>query len=187
MTAPAGPRDANAAAPHPGGKPAPTPRVRPVHPRDHDQIYRWLRDPGVQRWWGNAASAEAEIRLALESNAAFCRIIEIDGLAIGYAQAVDAGLTGGFSGVSVPPGSWDCDLFIGSETHRGQGHGQKALDLLVAEVFASTLATACTIVVSVRNERAARAYENIGFRWVTITEDPIHGPCWVMVRDRPQR
>lgn len=154
---------------------------------DRDVIHRWLRDPGVQRWWGNAASADAETRLARESDAAICRIIEIDGHAIGYAQAMDTGLTGLPHGCPVPPGAWDCDLFIGSEPHRGQGHGQIALDLLVGEVFAATLAVACMIVVSVRNERAARAYENIGFKWVAVAEDPIHGPSWVMFRERPYR
>ena len=176
------------------------PTLRPVAGADRDRIDRWLQNPDVQRWWGNAASAEAEIRLALDSDASFCRIIETGGLPIGYAQAVDTGLTGaplsarthgghadGSTAAPVPPGTWDCDLFIGSEPHRGQGYGQQALDLLVTEVFASTLALACMIVVPVRNERAARAYENVGFRWVAITEDPIHGACWVMLRERPRR
>ena len=87
---------------------------------------------------------------------------------------------------AVPAGTWDCDLFIGSEPDRGRGHGQAALDLLVGEVFATTLAIACMIVISVRNERAARAYENVGFRWVAVTWDPIQGPSWVMLRDRRQ-
>ena len=163
------------------------PTLRPVQPADQTLIQRWLHIPGVQRWWGNAASAEAEIRLALESDAAFCRIIEIEGLGIGYAQAVDTALTSLPPDGPVPPGSWDCDLFIGSEPHRGQGHGQIALDMLVNEIFASTLAVACMIVVSIRNERAARAYENIGFKWVSVAEDPIQGPSWVMLRDRPRR
>ena len=114
-------------------------------------------------------------------------MIEIEGVAVGYAQAVDNGRPNAPRGGPVPAGAWDCNLFIGSAPHRGQGHGQRALDLLVAEVFASTLAVACVIVVSVRNERAARAYEKIGFKWVAVAEDPIHGPSWVMLRERPRR
>ena len=162
------------------------PALRPVAVVDQVRIRGWLLSPGVQRWWGNAASAEAEIRLALDRDASFCRIIELGGLPIGYAQAVDAGLAGIQLPSGIPPGTWDCDLFIGSEPHQGRGHGQAALDLLVREVFASTLALACMIVVPVRNERAARAYENAGFHWVAITEDPIHGSCWVMLRERPR-
>ena len=161
--------------------------LRPVVSADRSIINRWVQNPGVQRWWGNAASADAEIRLALDSDAAICRMIEFGGLPIGYAQAVDGGFAGTARPSQIPPGSWDCDLFIGSETHRGQGHGQAGLDLLVAEVFGSTLAVACMIVVPVRNERATRACEDTGFRWVAVSEDPIHGASWVMLRERPRR
>ena len=60
-----------------------------------------------------------------------------------------------------------------------------ALSLLVEEVFATRLAIACCAVVSIRNEAAARAYEKAGFRWLRIWQDPIDGPCWVMLKERP--
>lgn len=163
------------------------PALRPVTFADRGTIQGWLQNPGVQRWWGNVASADAGIRLALDSDAACCRMIEIDGLAVGYAQAVDGGFAGTSRPPQIPPGTWDCDLFIASEPHRGQGHGQAALDLLVTEVFGSTLTLACMIVVPVRKERAVRACESAGFRWVAVSEDPIHGPSWVMLRERPRR
>lgn len=163
------------------------PALRPAKPGDRDLIHRWLRNPEVSRWWGNLASAEAEISLALESGSALCRIIETGGLPIGYAQAADCGLTSSPPIAAVPAGTWNCHVFIGSEAHRGRGAGQAALDLLVGEVFASTLAVACMIAVPVRNERAARAHEAAGFRWVAVAEDPIHGPSWVMLRERPPR
>lgn len=163
------------------------PALRPAEPADRALIHRWLRNPEVSRWWGNEASAAAEIGIALESSSAICRIIEAEGLPVGYAQAADLGSFPSPHVAAVPPGTWTCHVFIGSENHRGRGAGQAALDLLVGELFASTLAVACRIVVPVRNERAARAYESVGFRWVAVAEDPIHGASWVMLRERPRR
>lgn len=161
-------------------------RLRPLARREFDLVHHWLIDPEVRRWWGDAASAMAEIRLALESPTAICRLIEPAGSAspIGYAQAIELGLESGKLPNGLEPGTWDCDLFIASQEYRGRGFGQAALAHLVDEVFSSTLAIACAISVSIRNERAARAYEKIGFRWASITDDPILGPSWVMRRNR---
>lgn len=162
-------------------------RLRPLAARDRDLVHRWLLDPEVRRWWGNAASATAEIRMAMESQAALCRLIETrdaDWLPIGYAQAFELGQLSSRLPDGLDAGTWDCDVFIGSPAHRGRGFGQAALARLVDEIFGSTLAVACSISVSIRNESAARAYEKIGFRWVSIANDPIFGPSWVMRRDR---
>ncbi len=67
----------------------------------------------------------------------------------------------------------------------GRGMGEKALDLLVREVFTTTLAVACAVLVPVRRERAARAHETVGFRWIAIRDDPLLGPSWLMLRERP--
>lgn len=161
--------------------------LAPLEHGDSERVRRWLLDPNVQQWWGNAASAEAEISLARASDAAICRLIRLGGAAIGYAQAVEYGQATTTRKTPVPAGSWECRIFIGAMPQRGKGYGQQALDHLAREVFASTLAIACVIPVSIRNERAARAYEAIGFRWIAITDDPVHGPSWVMLRDRPRR
>ena len=59
------------------------------------------------------------------------------------------------------------------------------LALLAEEVFATTLAVACSGVVSIRNEAAARAYERAGFRWQRIWSDRLLGPSWLMLKERP--
>ena len=159
-------------------------RLRRLAELDRQRLDQWLRDGHVQRWWGNRASAEAEIALALGSEAALCRIIEVAGAAIGYAHAIEATAGGAGGGPAPEPGSWDCRLFIASEPHRGKGYGQRALDLLAAEVFEATLALACTIIVSIRNEAAVRGFERAGFRWTRIIEDPLLGPCWLLRRER---
>ena len=162
-------------------------RLRQAIAEDRFRIRRWLAEPEIQAWWGNAASAEAEINLAISSQTALCRIIECGGAPIGYAHAVEVGLWGEARPEEIAPGTWDVDLFIASEEHRGRGLGAAALVLLVEEVFASTLAVACCGVVSIRNEAAVRAYERAGFRWLRIWNDPLFGPSWLMSKERPTR
>ena len=138
-------------------------RLRPAVPEDRFRIRRWLAEPEIAAWWGNAASAEAEIALAMASDTAVCRIVLFGEEPIGYAHA------------------------IGSEQHRSRGLGGVALGRLVEEVFATTLAIACCGLVSIRNEAAVRAYERAGFAWRRIWNDPLLGPCWLMARDRSSR
>ena len=60
------------------------------------------------------------------------------------------------------------------------------LALLTEEVFATTLAVACSSLVSIRNETAARAYERTGFRWLQVLQDPLLGPSWLMLKERQE-
>jgi RimJ/RimL family protein N-acetyltransferase len=161
--------------------------LRPAMPEDRFRIRRWLAEPEIAAWWGNAASAEAEIALAMASDTAVCRIVLFGEEPIGYAHAVDVGLWGGERLQEIEPGTWDVDLFIGSEQHRSRGLGGVALARLVEEVFATTLAVACCGLVPIRNEAAVRAYERAGFVWRRIWNDPLLGPCWLMAKDRPSR
>lgn len=158
--------------------------LAPITAAGRDRVARWLADPTVAAWWGSRAAAEARIALALATPSALCRMIHRDGAAIGYAQAVDAGLADDLGGPPLAPGTAECLVFIGEAEARGRGHWPAALDLVAAEVLATTLALACAVVVPVRNERVARAAERVGFRWQAIHADPAAGPCWVMVRER---
>jgi len=162
-------------------------RLRPAVRADWDLIRGWLARPDIQEWWGPLSATEAEVDMALGSQHALCRIIEGDGEPVGYAHAVDATLWGEALPQDLEPGTWDLDLFIASEEHRGRGVGQVALALFKDEVFASTLAVAVCVFPSVKNERAVRAYEKAGFRWKRIWNDRRAGPSWFMVADRPPR
>lgn len=159
--------------------------LRAATPADRFLIRRWLTDPEVETWCGSRASAEAEITLAMESPSALCRMVECDGAPVGYAHAVDAGLWDETLPKELPAGCWDIDLFIGSAEHRASGYAEQTLGLLTHEVFATTLAVACCIFVSVKNECAVRAYERAGFRWLCIWHNRTFGPCWVLLKDRP--
>jgi hypothetical protein len=98
--------------------------LRPATPEDRFRIRRWLAEPEIQAWWGNAASAEAEINLAMASDTALCRIVEADGAPVGYAHAVEIGVWG-----APPPrrclrAPWDIDLFIASQSTAGVGSAE---------------------------------------------------------------
>ncbi len=164
-----------------------TVRLRPARRADWDLIRGWLARPDIEAWWGPRTATEAEVNIALNSGHALCRIIEAGGMAVGYAHAVDATMWGDELPQDLAPGTWDLDLFIASEEHRGRGVGQTALSQLKDEVFGTTLATAVCVFPSIRNERAVRAYERAGFRWQRIWNDPHMGPSWFMLAERPRR
>lgn len=161
-------------------------RLRPARRADWDLIRGWLQRADIEAWWGPRTATEAEVNIALNSRHALCRIIEADGVPVGYAHAVDATAWGEELPQDLPAGTWDLDLFIASEEHRGKGVGQAALAELKQEVFSTTLATAVCVFPSIRNERAVRAYEKAGFRWQRIWNDPQMGPSWFMLAERPR-
>ncbi len=165
-------------------EPAGTVRLAPVTRDDRDRIRRWLASGAIRAWWGPAGAVEAEIAIALDSPSAICRMIEVDGAAIGYAHAFDSGLLATADRPAVEPGLWQCAFLVGSEAHRGRGLGAAALDRLASEVLSTTLALGCEIRVPVRNERAIREIEGVGFRWHRVEPDDVLGPVWLMRRDR---
>ena len=170
-----------------GAASSPGVQLRPATRADWPLIRKWLARPDIQRWWGPQASTEAEVLMAMDSTHAICRIIEVDGEPVGYAHAVDASLWGESLPDDLVPGTWDLDIFIAAESHRGKGIGETALRLLKDEVFATTLAVAVCVFASIENEAAVRAYEKAGFRWRRVWHDPISGPEWFMIAERPTR
>lgn len=167
----------------------PTLSLDPIGSGDHARLRAWLQLPGVQAWWGTRDRAEAEVAIAMSSPSAICRIVRVDGEAIGYAQAIDNAIVGG--GGSPPghgdSGTWDCAVVIAAEAHRGLGYGGAALRLLTAEVFATTLAMACALRIPITKEHAVRAIEAAGFRWLRIEQDASLGRVWLMQCERPHR
>ena len=159
--------------------------LRPATAEDRFRIRRWLAEPEVGAGWGNAGSAEAEINLAMGSDAAICRIIECEGAAIGYAHAMEIGLLGDERPADLAAGTWHVNVLIASQPHRGRGLESAALTLLTEEVFATTLALGCAGTVSIRDEAGVRAYEQAGFRWQRIAHDRLLGPSWLMLKERP--
>ena len=160
-------------------------RLRPAVETDWPRLKGWLGLPHVERWLGPKASSEAAIILAMGTEHAICRMIEADGVAVGYAHALDAAMWGDDLPPEVAPGTWDIDLVVGEPAARNRGIGSRALALVRDEVFATTLAPAVCVLVPIANERAIRAYEQAGFRWRRVWPDRDLGPTWLMIAERP--
>jgi Acetyltransferase (GNAT) domain len=158
-------------------------RLRPATAEDGFLLRRWLKDPAIEACAGSRASAEAEIALARLSATALSRIVSWQARPIGYAQALEVGLRAGAQPPDVPAGTWDTQFWIVPAHPRVLA---AIPALLAAEVFATTLAVACCSLVSIRQERMVRAYEQAGFRWRRIWNDPLFGPAWLMLKERPQ-
>jgi aminoglycoside 6'-N-acetyltransferase len=152
--------------------------LKPVTNGDRFRLRRWLAEPHVLQWWGSKSAAEAAMAMAAASETAVARMIALDAELIGYAHALD------FADRSLPPATWQADVFIGSEAHRGRGLGAAGLALLRDEVFGTTLAAGLAVRVAIANERAVRAIERVGFRWHAVTSDPSLGACWQMIAER---
>jgi len=157
-------------------------RLRPATAEDAFLLRRWLRDPATQACSGNQASAEAEITLARMSETALRRIITFSARPIGYAQAMEADVRAGQQPPEVLPGTWETQFWIVPSRPRVLA---AIPALLAAEVFATTLAVACSGLISIRQEMMVRAYERAGFRWRRIWHDPLFGPAWLMLKERP--
>ena len=152
--------------------------LRPVTDGDRFRVRRWLNEPHVTQWFGSRSAAEAAVAMAAQSETALARMIDRGGEAIGYAHALD------LTDTRLPPAVWQADVFIGAALLRGQGNGATALAMLRDEVFATTLAAGLAVRVSIKNERAVRAIESVGFKWDVVVPDAMLGPCWLLVAKR---
>ena len=159
--------------------------LRPARDTDWGRIHGWLQQTEVQRWWGSLAAAEAEVIAALRAPMGLCSIINVDGVAVGYAQAQDAQPSGAGLPHSLTAGHFRVDAFIGDPAFRGRSFGVAALQLVASEVFATTLAPGVIVVVAIKHEAAIRACEKAGFHWVRVIDDPLSGPSWLMRLTRP--
>lgn len=157
-------------------------RLRPATAEDGFLLRRWLRDPTTQACSGNRASAEAEIALARMSETALTRIVTCEARPIGYAQAMETAVRAGAQPPEVLPGTWETQFWIAPSRPQVLA---AIPALLAAEVFATTLAIACSGLISIRQEMMVRAYERAGFRWRRIWHDPLFGPAWLMLKERP--
>lgn len=159
--------------------------LRPATDADWGRVRKWLKLPAVQQWYGPSSSTEAEVIKALGATHAIARIIEWRGQPVGYTHAIDAATWGESLPEDLEAGCWDMDIFIAEPSARGCGLGALALSELKSEVFSTTLATAVCVFTSIGNEAAVRQFEQEGFEWRRIWHDPVQGPMWLLVAERP--
>lgn len=148
--------------------------------RDAERLLRWLAQPHVAKWWGDAARAMQHARqCAPESHA----LIVVDRTAVGYLcwqeppqeelEAADL--------ADLPRGLMDIDILIGEPELLGQGVGSQALELLLARLRREPSVAFAGVGASASNTNAVRCYEKAGFRLFREFQDPEWGPCkyWI--------
>jgi aminoglycoside 6'-N-acetyltransferase len=150
--------------------------------RDSDRLLRWLAQPHVAKWWGDAARAmQHASECAPESHA----LIVADGTPVGYLcwqpppreelEAADLN--------DLPSGLVDIDILIGDPDLLGQGVGARALELLLARLRSDPSVAFAGLGTSASNTKAIRCFEKAGFRRYREFQDPEWGPCKYLIAE----
>jgi aminoglycoside 6'-N-acetyltransferase len=150
--------------------------------RDSAMLLRWLVQPHVAKWWGDAGRAmQHASACAPESHA----LIVADGTPVGYLcwqeppkpELEAAELT------DLPSGLVDIDILIGDADLLGQGVGSRALELLLARLRRDPSVAFAGSGTSASNTNAIRCYEKAGFRLHREFQDPEWGPCKYLIAE----
>ena len=150
--------------------------------RDSDRLLRWLAQPHVAKWWGDAAWAVQHARqCAPESHA----LIVADRTPVGYLcwqeppkeELEAADLT------DLPRGLVDIDILIGEPDLLGQGVGSRALELLLGRLRCESSVAFAGLGTSASNTTAIRCSEKAGFRLFREFQDPEWGPCKYLIAE----
>jgi aminoglycoside 6'-N-acetyltransferase len=170
-------------------------------PGDHELIVVWRNSPHVREWWdpddppltlaGLRAELDAQIRG--DDTTTSC-IIEHSGEPVGFIQFYPWDAEEEYLaelGVTVPPGSWGLDIFIGKSGLEGTGVGARAVSVLSEYLFSQRGATAVALITEASNARAQASYRHAGMRVLgePFRDTDMRGgqpvESVLMIRDRP--
>jgi aminoglycoside 6'-N-acetyltransferase len=143
---------------------------------DSDRLRRWLAQPHVAKWWGDAARAmQHASECAPESHA----LIVADGTPVGYLcwQQLSKEELEAADLTDLPSGLVDIDILIGDADLLGQGVGSRALELLMARLRCEPSVAFAGLGTSASNTNAIRCFEKAGFHLHREFQDPEWGPC----------
>jgi aminoglycoside 6'-N-acetyltransferase len=134
---------------------------------DYPQLYHWLHNPEVARWWDSPSSlvgvAKKYDPQNPENSDLRSYVIFVDEVPIGYVQAYDG----------RDPNTVGIDLLIGEDSHRHRGLGARIITTFVRELVFSTPAIArCIVDPTPENAIAIAAYRKAGFSRARIQPDP---------------
>ena len=150
-------------------------RVRRMHNDDSEfaLMARWLNEPHVREWW-DPDQADATVETVRTTYLPYTdpasdgvtAFIEDHGRPVGFVQFYPWSLEGEYCrkvGITVEPGAWAFDVFIGEPDARGTGAASRALDLVCRYLVDQRGASAVVIVTETSNVRAHHVYEKLGF------------------------
>ena len=131
--------------------------VRSATEADVPAIVEVMRCPGVRSWWWDFdLDQPAEVLRDADISPL---VIEHDGHVIGYMQYSED------ESLQYHHASIDLSLH---DDHQGLGYGSDAVRTLARHLFTTRGHHRLTIDPALRNERAIRCYERVGFRRVGV-------------------
>lgn len=144
---------------------------------DVDLLAEWLADPDVHAWYRSGEptleALRARYRPIVEGrDPTTAWIVSIDDRPAGYVQCARVAPDSEYGealDLAEPyrSGSVGIDILLGDPGFRGGGWGPVALRAFLRRiVFGAWRTPAAIIAPEVMNERAIRAYERAGFRWL---------------------
>jgi aminoglycoside 6'-N-acetyltransferase len=154
---------------------------RPMSAGDLPLLRRWLAEPHVTEWWGDAGEQFDLVRGDLDEPAMDQFIVATQQHPFAYLQCYDPAVwpEGGLG--AHPKGTRGIDQFIGQADMVNQGHGSAFIRAFTDGLFG---AGAPRIVTDPgpKNARAIRAYEKAGFVQDNLV-DTSDGIALLMVRN----
>ena len=155
-------------------------QFRPMDTGDLPMLRRWLANPHVIEWWGDADEQYALVGGDLDEPLMDQFIVAVSDRPFGYLQSfnVAAWPQGAFH--DQPAGTRAIDTLIGEPDMIERGHGSAFIRAFADDVLTGGAPRVITDP-DPANGRAIRAYEKAGFRREGIV-DTTDGPALLMVR-----
>jgi RimJ/RimL family protein N-acetyltransferase len=138
-------------------------------------LQKWLKQPHVAEFWQETED-EAKLRtkylIDLETRGVSAYVIKIGGRLVGYIQAYEAQKVGGGWWPDAQPGTYGIDQFIGLPDFINQGWGTKIIQEFVRKLYSEHNVTEIITDPEIKNARAIRCYEKVGFVRVREVQTP---------------
>ncbi len=142
--------------------------LRAAVPHDIPLLHEWDHDPDVDASSGDDDDFDWESEVPRDVPWRELLVAEEDGRPVGFLQLIDARDEETHYWGDIEAGIWAIDIWIGAAADRGRGLGAAMMRLALERCFARPGVHTVLIDPLLRNERAIRFYERIGFEHVGI-------------------
>jgi aminoglycoside 6'-N-acetyltransferase len=131
-------------------------------------LRRWDEDPDVIAGGGDDDDFDWEYEIPRVFAWRELLVAEWDGEPVGFIQIIDPAQEESHYWGDCAPDLRAIDIWIGSAVHRGRGIGTAMMHAAIDRCFTPPEVTAIIIDPLVRNARARRFYERLGFHFVEV-------------------